>query len=101
MDKIEELDKQLSGLTHDFKAIKDLLATGLTKVGNNFESIITQINALHKKIDFLTKKVDLLEGTTNVGLEDVGLKLENLTEEITKISVVTRYGEEFDNLKGI
>ena len=94
----KDLENLISILNKELKDIKDLLGTGFTKVSNNFDSIVIQINTLHRKIDFLTKKVDLLEGTTNVGLEDVGLKLENLTDEITKISVVTRFSEEFENL---
>lgn len=100
-EKVEALEKNVAHLTLELKDIKDLLATGFTKVSNNFTSIITEINSLHKKVDFLVKKVDLLEGSTNDGLEDVGLKLENLTEEITKISIVTKYSEEYNNLRKI
>jgi len=99
-ERISQLEKLAGTLNQELTNIKELLAHSLTKVDSNFNSIIGQLITLNKKVDFLTKKVDLLEGTTNDGLGDVGVKLENLTEEISKIGVVTQYTEQFENLKG-
>ena len=60
-----------------------------------------EIKLLHQQVDILNKKVDSLKGDTHEGFEDVGLKLENLTEEISKIGKVTNYSEYFENLKAL
>jgi chromosome segregation ATPase len=99
--KIENLEKNLTSLTKEMLELKELIGTGFTKVSNNFSSIKKEIDSLHAKVDILNKKVDSLEGSTTDGFGEVGLKLENLTEEISKISVVTKYDEEFKNLQGL
>lgn len=93
-------EQQPNPFVAEIQRLKDLLASGFAKADSNFESIKHELSVLHKKVDFLSKKVDLLESTTDEGLEDVGIKLENLTEEITKIGVVTKYDDQFQNLKG-
>ncbi len=100
-DKIELLEKNVSHLSNELKEIKELIGAGFVKVVNNFDSIKEEIDLLHSKVDSLNKKVDLLEGNTKDGLEDVGLKLENLSDEISKISKVTGYDEVYDNMKVI
>jgi|GEM_PF-3169389 len=98
---VEHLEKNLSILSKEIIDIKELIGTGFKKVGNNFDSIKKEIDSLHLKVDFLTKKVTLLEGNTTEGFGDVGLKLENLTDEISKIADVTNYGDLYDNMKTI
>lgn len=99
--KIESLEKSVTAVTKELLELKELLGTGFKKVDSNFDSIKKEIDSLHIKVDVLNKKVDALEGSTTDGLEDVGLKLENLTEEITKISAVTNYDQEFRNMQGL
>jgi predicted nucleic acid-binding Zn-ribbon protein len=99
--RIEMLEKSVMHLSGELKEIKELIGTGSKKVATNFDSIKKEIDSLHGKVDILNKKVDRLEGNTTDGFEDVGLKLENLTEEISKTSMVTKYDEEFNNLKAI
>jgi len=86
-EQIDGLEKNITHISQELKSLSDLIGTGFTKVDTNFNSIKNEINTLNTKIDLLTKKVDLLKGSTNEGFEDVGLKLENLTEEITKIGM--------------
>lgn len=100
-DKIENLEKNISSITKDLLELKELISIGFKKVDNNFFSIKKEIDILHSKIDTLNKKVDVLEGSTTDGFGEVGLKLENLTEEITKISSVTNYNEQYKNLQGL
>ncbi|MEO7048979.1 MAG: hypothetical protein ABI091_26990 [Ferruginibacter sp.] len=99
--KIEEVEKNLSILSKELVEIKELIGTGFKKVSNNFDSIKKEIDSLHLEVAFISKKIDLLKGETHSGLGDVGIKLENLTEEISKISIVTKYDEEYRNLKDL
>lgn len=104
--RVETLEKSIIHLSAELKEVKELIGAGFKKVSTNFDSIKKEIDSLHlkvdilgKKFDSLGKKFDSLEGNTTEGFEGVGLKLENLTEEISKISMVTRYEDEFNNLK--
>ena len=99
-EKIDSLEKNLFTLSKEIIEVKELIGKGFQKVANNFDVIKKGIDSLHFKVDLLNKKVDSLEGSTSEGLEDVGLKLENLSEEISKINTVTQYDKQFDNLKG-
>lgn len=99
--KIEILEKSVTALTTELLELKELLGKGFKKVDNNFDSIKKEIDSLHVKVDILNKKVDALEGSTTDGFGEVGLKLENLTEEITKIGQVTNYDEAFKNMQGL
>ena len=76
------------------KEIKELLSTSFTKVNGNFVSI-------KKELDILHIKVDLLNAKTSDGLDNVGVKIENLTEEIGKINKVTNYEGIINNLNSI
>ena len=60
-----------------------------------------EIDLLHSKVELLTAKVNTLNSNTNDGFGEVGLKLVDLTEEISKISVVTSYDEQYKNMKGL
>lgn len=101
MEKIEVIENNLSVLAKEIVELRTLIGTGFTKVSNNFDSIKKEIDSLHNKIDILNKKVDALEGSTNDGFGEVGLKLENLADEISKIGEVTSYDEQYQNLRRI
>ncbi|MEO8852843.1 MAG: hypothetical protein ABI359_03635 [Ginsengibacter sp.] len=100
-NKIEEVEKNISILSKELVEIKELIGTGFKKVSNNFDSIKKEIDSLRLEVSFLGKKIDLLKGETSNGLGEVGFKLENLTEEISKISIVTKYDEEYKNMRSI
>lgn len=100
-ERIQELETAIRAIQSDLKTIGDVISTGFKKVDINFESVGKEIRHLHGQIDVIHKKVDLLRGDTTEGFEDVGAKLDNLTEEITKIGTVTHYDEYFKNMKSI
>ena len=91
--RLEILEKNFAGLSQELKEIKELLSTGFTKVDTNFASVKKELDTLHLKVDLLKVK-------TSDGLEDVGVKIENLTDEITKINRVTNYEGIMKNLDG-
>ncbi len=99
--RVDQSEASVASISAELKNIGELIGAGFKKVDTNFDSIGREIKQLHGEIAVLNKKVDLLKGETTDGLEDVGLKLENLTEEISKIGTVTRYGEEFKNMQAI
>ena len=99
--RLEELESSISAIAGDLRAVKDTIAAGFTKVNANFAVVGREIKLLHQQVDILNKKVDSLKGDTHEGFEDVGLKLENLTEEISKTGKVTNYSEYFENLKAL
>ncbi len=98
-NKIETLEKSVAILAKEVTSISELLGAGFKKVESNFDSIKKEIYSLHSKVDILNKKVDNLEGNTTDGFGDVGLKLETLSEEISKIGIITKYDEEYKNLQ--
>ena len=98
-NRIEQIESTLYTNTTELKSLGDLIAKGFTKVDTNFDSIGKEIRQIHAQIDMLNKKIDALKGDTNEGFDDVGLKLENLTEEISKIGKVINYEEYFKNLQ--
>ncbi len=81
--------------------LKDLLLSGLQKVEGNFLVLKNDIEGIHKKIDALARRVEALDTTTSTGLDDVGGKIVSLSEEISKIAVVTGYAGQYDNMKGL
>lgn len=101
MSEINLLEQNFNALSNDVKDLKTLIANGFKKVDANFDSVKKEIDILHAKVELLSKKLDSLDSTTNNGFGEVGLKLENLTDEITKISIVTSYDEQFKNMKGL
>lgn len=96
--KIETLESSVSSITKELLELKDLISKGFIKVDINFNSIKKEIDTLHGKVDSLNMKVDKLKGNTTDGFSDVGLKLENLSDEISKINTVTNYDKQFINL---
>lgn len=106
--RIAQLENTVKALSGELSALKNLIVDSFTKVQSNFQSLSkqiditnTKVDANSHKIDNLTNKLAGLDNTTADGFQDVGIKLESLTEEIQKISVVTKYTEEFDNLKDL
>lgn len=106
--RIETLETTVKALSGELSALKDLIVESFKKVENNFDVVGKKIDTTSKKVDLnsakieaLTNKLAGLDLTTTDGFQDVGIKLESLTEEIQKISVVTKYTEEWDNLKGM
>lgn len=83
------------------EVLEEVLTAGFKKVDLNFEALGKEIRQIHGQIEVLNKKVDLLRGDTSEGFDDVGSKLENLSQEISKIGLVTNYNEEYSNLKTI
>lgn len=92
--RIEILENNFASLSHELKEIKELLSTSFTKVDANFASVKKELDTLHLKVDLLKVK-------TSDGLEDVGVKIVNLTDEISKINKVTNYEGMIKNLDGL
>lgn len=89
-ERIALLEKSFASFSQELKSFGELLAASFTKVDTNFA-------AVKKDLDILHKKVDLLRLQTNDGLGDVGVKIENLTDEISKINKVTNYEDIIKN----
>lgn len=100
-ERIEVLEKSVLAIDAEIKAVGQAITAGFKKTDTNFEHIVKEIASIHRDLDRLNKKVDDLKGDTHDGFEDVGMKLENLTDEIVKIGKVTGYDETFENLKGL
>ena len=96
--RIEKLESSLADLTLEVKNIGDLVVKGFTKIDTNFDAIGKEIKQIHFQINVLNKKIDDLKGDTNINFDEVDSKLENLTEEISKIGKVINYEEYFKNV---
>lgn len=100
-EKLSQIEQNVSILSKELVALKDLIANGFKKVDTNFSIVEKRLHQLEKKINELNFKLENLDSNTSTGLNDVGTKIESLTEEITKISVVTKYDEMFKNQQGL
>ena len=100
-ERLSQLENTISVLHSEVTDMRELLGSGFKKVETNFESLKNQVNNLNVSVKVLNVRVEALKGTTNEGFEDVGVKIETLTEEISKIGTVTKYDEYFKNLKDI
>lgn len=98
---MEKMEEKISALSTELTRLKELLVIGFQKVDNNFEIVKVDFTSIQKKIDTLTKEVEILSGATSEGFDDVGSKIESLTSEITKNGQTTGYDELFTNLKSI
>lgn len=111
--RIEKLESSLNNLTLEVKNIGDLVVKGFTKIDTNFDAIGKEIKHIHSQINVMNKKIDelkggidvlkggidVLKGDTNISFGEVDSKLENLTEEISKIGKVINYEEYFKNVQ--
>jgi archaellum component FlaC len=100
-ERIKTLESNLSSVSQELIDLKNLIVASFKKVDANFGIIGKNLSAIEKKINELKFKVDSLDTTTSTGLNEVGTKIESLTEEITKIGAVTKYDEMFKNQKGL
>ena len=100
-EKIAMLESNLSTLSKEMVSLKELIAGGFKKVDTNFSIVGNRLSTLEKKINELNFKIENLDSNTSSGLNEVGTKIESLTEEITKISVVTKYDEMYKNQEGL
>ena len=99
--KIEQLEQNFAILSNELILIKGLISSGFTKIDNNFANVKREIDQIKLDLMQLHKKVDELKSDTSDGLGNVVIKIENLTEEITQINIVTSYGDQFENLNGL
>ena len=99
-EQLIEFENKLSMLSTELSTLRDLIKGGFQKVENNFDVVKKDVESIHKKIEALTKRVEALDTTTSDGLSDVGMKIESLTDEITKIGAVTSYDELYKNMEG-
>lgn len=97
----QDLEQKVIALTTELNSLRVLISAGLQKVENNFEILHNDTRLIHKRLEVLTKEVENLGSSTNDGFDDVGTKIESLTEEISKIGEVTSYKDQFKNMKGI
>lgn len=100
-ERIVKLEQALDLLHKEVTGIRELLISGFKKVDINFESITKEVFIVNKKIEIVNKNVEMLKGSTTEGFDNVGMKLENLTDEISKIGEVTQYDQLYNNLKSI
>lgn len=98
-DRIKELERNMAALAQHMKTTSATISQGFSKVDGNFEKITSHLNNIDTEISGLHKKVDVLSGTTDKGLGDVNVKLEDLKGEISKINDVTQYDDLYKNLK--
>lgn len=100
-DRIKALESNLKTVSKEFLEIKNLTVSVLNKIDLNFQVLDSKLEGLEKNLADLTHKVDNLDSHTSTGLNDVGTKIESLTDEISKISKVTGYEDLFLNESGL
>lgn len=99
--RIKEIESKLEGFSGEIRSLGEIISAGFTKVNHNFDAVSKHIKTLSTQCEMLNTKLDQLKGDTTDGLEDVGTKLESLTEEIKKIGAVAGYDQQMTNLKGL
>lgn len=61
---MENMEAKISALSTELTRLKELLVIGFQKVDNNFEIVKVDFTSIQKKIDALTKEVEILKGAT-------------------------------------
>ena len=100
-EKIANLEANLATVSKELVSLKELIAASFTKVDANFGVVSKNLVSLEKQIKELNFKLQNLDSTTASGLNEVGNKIESLTEEISKTGAVTKYDEMFKNQQGL
>ena len=100
-DRLKSLDSTLATVSQKLVSLKALIASSFTKVETNFSIVSRNLVTIEKTLKELKFKVDNLDTTTSSGLNEVGTKIESLTEEIGKIGAVTQYDEMYKNQQGL
>lgn len=100
-EKVDHLEQQLATVVKEIGGVGEAISAGFTKVDTNFSTLKIQIETLQKKVDAMVKEIEQLKGETSEGFDDVGIKIESLTDEIIKIGKVTDYEDQFRNLQGL
>ncbi|MGB8191331.1 MAG: hypothetical protein WCF67_05395 [Chitinophagaceae bacterium] len=98
-ERVIALEKSLGAIASDLKSLSQLVAAGFTKVDTNFTTVQKDLKLLHQQVESLNNKVESLKGDTVGGFQDVGVKIENLKDEIVKIGEVTSYNDLYNNMK--
>lgn len=100
-NELQIIQKEVQNLNGEFSTLVQLVVSSLNKINGNFEFLNKKIDAIEGNIEEIKKSVKDLQGATSDGFVDVGGKLENLSDEISKIGKVTNYQAEWVNLKAI
>ncbi len=61
---MEKMEEKISAVSNELTRLKELLVIGFQKVDNNFEIVKVDFTSIQKKIDTLTKEVEILKGAT-------------------------------------
>ena len=61
---MEKMEEKISAVSTELTRLKELLVIGFQKVDNNFEIVKVDFTSIQKKIDTLTKEVEILKGAT-------------------------------------
>lgn len=61
---MEKMEETIFALSTELTRLKELLVIGFQKVDNNFEIVKVDFTSIQKKIDTLTKEVEILKGAT-------------------------------------
>ncbi len=100
-ERIIKMERLIVALSCELKSLGEVISHGFVKANSNFESIEREVGSIRRELERLNCKVDQLKGETNDGFGVVGMKLETLTEEITKIGKVTGYEDAIKNAEGL
>lgn len=96
---IKELELKLSAFiksTEDnFKSLVDIV----TVIDHNVKKLDKRTTDMEIKLELLERKVDLLHNDTSSGFGSVDNKLEDITDKLDQINIVTRFEDEYKNLK--
>jgi hypothetical protein len=89
-EQLKSLENNIITLSTEFVELKGLIAASFVKIDRNFTIVTSKLSPLERKLNDLTFTVNNLDGNTAKGFGEVGGKLDLLTEEIQKISLVTK-----------
>ncbi|MDB5006532.1 MAG: hypothetical protein JWP45_925 [Mucilaginibacter sp.] len=100
-ERVVALEKLLGVLIADIRGTRSSISAGFEKIDNNFINIDKKFKKVDDDLILLRHAVDALSGQTDDDFKKVHVKLVSIKDEISKISSVTRYEEEYNNLKAI
>ncbi|TDO23756.1 hypothetical protein [Pedobacter duraquae] len=92
------MEERLTRLEEKLDTFIDAVQSAFQKIDKNFESFNKRFDVINAKLNSLNEKVDILQGNSSSTIEILETGFNDIKTEIQKISVVTRYENDYPYL---
>lgn len=92
------MDENVAKLEEKLDTFINAVQSAFEKIDKNFESFNKRFDSINSKLNTLNEKVDFLQGDSSSTIEILETGFNDIKTEIKKISVVTRYENDYPYL---